>query len=84
MAKIGKIFATGILAAAAAAGTYYLVKNKDELIQRAKDFAEKMSENIDDSNDEAEFDFCCDDDDFVIPTDAESEQEECVEEENAD
>ena len=84
MAKFGKIIGTGIIAAAAAAGTYYLVKNKDELLQRAKDFAEKISNNADDPDVDVEFDFCCDDDDFVTTGQEESEQEECVAEENAD
>lgn len=84
MAKFGKIIRTGILVAAAAAGTYYLAKNKDELLQRTKDFAEKISNNADDPDVDVEFDFCCDDDDFVIPDHAESEQEECAAEDNAD
>ena len=75
MAKIGKIFKTGIIAAAAAAGTYYLVKNKDELLQRAKDFAEKLSEKAEDPDVEVEIDFdmVCDFDEGEA-----TEAEECT------
>jgi len=82
MAKIGKILKTGILAAAAAAGTYYIVKNKDELLQRAKDFAEKLSENTEEPDLEVEFDFT---DDFEeVVAESENVEETAASEETAD
>ncbi len=80
MAKFGKIIGTGILAAAAAAGTYYLVKNKDELMQRAKDFAEKIKVT-EDEDIEIEFDFEGDFEDVpgVAVTEMEQQQNEEVE-----
>lgn len=77
MAKFGKIVGTGILAAAAAAGTYYLVKNKDELLQRAKDFADKVK-TIDDEDIEIDFDFEGDFEDApgVAVTETQQQEEE--------
>lgn len=82
MAKIGKILKTGILAAVAAAGTYYIVKNKDELLQRAKDFAEKLNENTEEPDLEIEFDFA---DDFEeVVAESESVEETIAPEKTAD
>ena len=75
--KIGKAISTGIFAAAAAAGAYYVIKNKDELTQRAKEFAEKIKNNYEDPNIDLEIEF---EDECACDEPAEEAVEETVDE----